>query len=713
MSLPTDASLFIADKPSQLSGVERTPQPTIGTLNLSSSGGDLNPSLEPVARSPLSTSSSDTLGSMTSSALSLNLPGRQQPSQQEPHQRPIPAAGRAGGHVNPPGSTPATEGKKLFFISPDNGEGSGSCSSLDSDSTRPSPPPPTSPKASTSIDVGEQTIGSPESLEDGGLQMRRRGKSPMRAASAKTVSAPTSSGSPPRPVVSPSYAPLASSPLKHTSTLPPRQAAPRPAVARPAEPPVTSAAAATAGGWESDDGDDVNDVEEQEEQRPKPPVRQQSTSSTASSASRRKGSAGSTKVGPSSKAALAGRRRSVPSRPSSAAMAMTKSNEGVAKANGAMAPPPTLTRAAASEPITPAPTTARRASADPTPTGRFSQEQAKAASAIAAATGPNSSTVAPREKLISVGPALAPPNAKSGSSSRNGATRPPLNGRRTSSSKLSITDSRTKTAPPTTGADAASDDDGSGSYETDSGGETAAGSGGDGEWASDSASSGAPSPAAVGGKQAKAAAAPPPTGTTSLAPPGRRSSAAAAARSKATRYTAAAVERARQEAAVRFAEEEAERQKSLFRKVPVSKSAADLYGLGREALASSNSAVPARAETVAPDGSRSGTGNIAGGRSSGLLSDMFKVEREKREGVYQRAGHSVRLCPTFISTNTVDLASRLPQHAELAGPLAARARRGDRLVFEDTVGHAAAQQVNRRLASGVGLHSLPRRGARK
>lgn len=71
---------------------------------------------------------------------------------------------------------------------------------------------------------------------------------------------------------------------------------------------------------------------------------------------------------------------------------------------------------------------------------------------------------------------------------------------------------------------------------------------------------------------------------------------------------------------------EADRQKNLFKKVDPSKSALDLYGLGRE-MSSSSNVTAGRPE----EESRGGLAGVGGGRSSGLLSDMFRVEREKRE----------------------------------------------------------------------------------
>jgi len=77
---------------------------------------------------------------------------------------------------------------------------------------------------------------------------------------------------------------------------------------------------------------------------------------------------------------------------------------------------------------------------------------------------------------------------------------------------------------------------------------------------------------------------------------------------------------------------EAERQKNLFKKVDPSKSALDLYGLGREqqSLGGSSSNVSAGTRPE-EEKRRSGLAGVGGGRSSGLLSDMFRVEREKRE----------------------------------------------------------------------------------
>lgn len=127
---------------------------------------------------------------------------------------------------------------------------------------------------------------------------------------------------------------------------------------------------------------------------------------------------------------------------------------------------------------------------------------------------------------------------------------------------------------------------------------------------------------------------------------------------------ASALAQLAEERAARERAEEAERQRTMFQKVPTSKSQLNLYGLGREAAAakpssggsgasadglkrmtSSHSSVEA---TIGSAG-EGPTGNIGGGRSSGLLSDMFRIEREKRE-----AAQAALASPPSPPVTTVD-----------------------------------------------------------
>lgn len=410
--------------------------------------------------------------------------------------------------------------------------------------------------------------------------MKRKGKGRAlvgRTAQQEAKDVPPRHVSPARVNNSPSYAPLASSPLKQTTI-------PQPAKLAEAPSPPT---------------------EEVEASRPKPPVRQMSVSSATSNTSRK---STSTKPASRGKTAPGTARRGGPGhKPSRSTSGMTMTKASSSKKNGPMGPPTVTTAPVApaapvassstTSTLTPSVplTTKRRSSSSSTTAaaGRFAQEKAKAASAINASL---------QDKQLG------------GVSSSSSTVRPSMSGRRTSSSALTMTSTKATAAVSDHEADDDDDDD------------EEAGSGDD-DWASDSDS--VDSPGALKG------------GLTI----GRRST-----RGRPTKYTAAAMEKARQEALVKFAEEEAERQKSLFRKVPVSKSAADLYGLGRELAASP---APLRPDTAEPGLNR----GLGGGRSSGLLSDMFKGEREKREGsllssqkssasLAQSIHHSVRDCFT-------------------------------------------------------------------
>jgi hypothetical protein len=119
---------------------------------------------------------------------------------------------------------------------------------------------------------------------------------------------------------------------------------------------------------------------------------------------------------------------------------------------------------------------------------------------------------------------------------------------------------------------------------------------------------------------------PPPTTTAvhanqPLAPPKLASKRQVSAQTQ-KRLLAAQAQRAR--------EEEAERQRTMFQKISPSKSAADLYGLGRE-VASAPVSRQGSSEGINAKAAGAGAG-LGGARvGSGLLSSMFRSEREKRE----------------------------------------------------------------------------------
>ncbi|CDZ97647.1 Protein of unknown function DUF3295 [Phaffia rhodozyma] len=227
--------------------------------------------------------------------------------------------------------------------------------------------------------------------------------------------------------------------------------------------------------------------------------------------------------------------------------------------------------------------------------------------------------------------------------------RPKLGGTTTNS-----TGSSTKTISASTVEDAEEEEDNDEDYEDASsssshteGEDDQDGNESDGDWASDNSEpapkkSAIHKPAQSGLSKMKKTSHSTTTSTTTGGPgahPTAGGPGGIAMRRQST-SAATALAAARALAQAKVAEKEAERQRTMFVKVPISKSAADLYGLCRDsAISTGFSSNVHSSETEGKDSSVHSKGSgqdapgrgIAAGRSSGLLSDMFKTEREKRE----------------------------------------------------------------------------------